>query len=367
MIPFIDLQAQYRSIKSELEEAVLKALASTQYILGDEVSAFEAEFSAFCNTKYAVAVNSGTSALHLALLAAGVDRDDEVITVASTFVATVAAIDYIGARPVFVDVEQGTLNMDATLIESRITERTKAIIPVHLHGHPSNMDPILEIARRRGLKVIEDAAQAHDSEYKRARVGSIGDIGCFSFYPGKNLGACGEGGIIVTNNAEYADKVSMLRDWGQSRKYHHDLKGFNYRMDGIQGAVLRVKLRYLKEWTEARRRNASLYDELLSDTAIITPEERSYARHVYHVYSIRVSKRDAFQQALRNAGIPTGIHYPIPVHLQRAYAEFGYQLGDLPVTERAAGELLSLPMFAELEDKQIQQISYTIQGLLSES
>ena len=367
MIPFLDLKAQYRSIKAELDTAVLKALASTQYTLGDDVAAFEAEFAAFCDTKYAVAVNSGTSALHLALIAAGVERGDEVITVASTFVATVAAIDYIGARPVFVDVEPGTLNMDTALIESRITQRTKAIVPVHLHGHPSNMDPILEIARRRGLKVIEDAAQAHDSEYKGVRVGNIGDIGCFSFYPGKNLGACGEGGIVVTNNTEYAEKVGMLRDWGQSSKYHHDYKGFNYRMDGIQGAVLRVKLRHLKDWTEARRRNASLYDELLSATAVTTPEEMSYARHVYHVYSIRAPQRDALQQALKNKGIHTGVHYPIPVHLQKAYAEFGYKPGDLSVTEHAAGELLSLPMFAELEEGQIRQTSDAIRELLSES
>ncbi|MDA9981305.1 DegT/DnrJ/EryC1/StrS family aminotransferase [Gammaproteobacteria bacterium] len=365
MIPFIDLKAQYRSIKDELEAAVLKVLASTQYSLGSEVAAFEEEFAAFCNTEYAVAVNSGTSALHLALIAAGVERGDEVITVASTFVATVAAIDYVGARPVFVDIEPGTLNIDAALIESRITERTKAIVPVHLHGHPSDMDPVLEIARRRGLRVIEDAAQAHDSEYKGRRVGGIGDIGCFSFYPGKNLGACGEGGIVVTNNAEYAEKIRMLRDWGQSSKYHHDFKGFNYRMDGIQGAVLRVKLRHLKDWTEARRRNASIYDELLSGVGVVTPVEEPYARHVYHVYAIRTPQRDALQQVLKQRDIHTGIHYPIPVHLQKAYAEFGYEPGSLPVTETAASELLSLPLFAELGQGQIRQVSDTIREMLN--
>ena len=357
MIPFLDLKTQYQSIKDELDAAVIKALASTQYSLGDEVAGFEDEFAAFCNTEYAVAVNSGTSALHLALIAAGVERGDEVITVASTFVATVAAIDYVSAHPVFVDVEPGTLNIDVTLIESRITERTKAIIPVHLHGHPSDMDPILEMARRYNLKVIEDAAQAHDSEYKGIRVGGIGDIGCFSFYPGKNLGACGEGGIVVTNNTEHAEKVRMLRDWGQSRRYHHDLKGFNYRMDGIQGAVLRVKLRHLKAWTKARRRNAAVYSELLSTTEVATPVEMPYARHVYHVYAIRTPHRDTLQWALKNKGIHTGIHYPVPVHLQKAYAEYGYGPGDLPVTEQAATELLSLPMFAELASLQIQEIS----------
>lgn len=365
MIPFLDLKLQYESIKEELEAAVLKSLASTQYILGEEVAAFESEFAAFCGVPHAVALNSGTSALHLALLAIGLQPGDEVITVASTFVATVAAIDYVGAKPVFVDVEPETLNMDPSLITAKITERTKAILPVHLHGHPADMDPILKIARQYGLKVIEDAAQAHDSEYKGHRVGSLGDIACFSFYPGKNLGACGEGGIVVTANGDYAHTIRMLRDWGQSRKYHHDMKGFNYRMDGIQGAVLRVKLRHLKVWTEARRCHAQMYNELLRDAEVATPQERDYARHVYHVYSIRTSQRDALQKKLTQQGIGTGIHYPIPVHLQAAYADLGYKRGDLPVTELEADRLLSLPMFPEMTSEKIEAVCRQICGVIS--
>ena len=356
MIPFLDLKAQYLSIREELEAAVLRALASTQYALGAEVAAFEEEFASFCGVESAVTMNSGTSALHVALLAAGVEPGDEVITVASTFVATVAAIDYVGARAVFVDVEPGTLNMDTSKILAKVTENTKAILPVHLHGHPSDMDPILDIAASRGLRVIEDAAQAHDSEYKGRRVGGIGDIGCFSFYPGKNLGAVGEGGMLVTNNEEYATTARKLRDWGQSAKYHHDLKGFNYRMDGIQGAALRVKLRHLPTWTEARRRNAEIYGRLLADAPVSPPVEEPYARHVYHVYAVRTRNRDGLRSLLQANDIQSGVHYPIPVHMQKAYAEFGFAEGDLPVTEQAAREQLSLPMFAELTEAQIRDI-----------
>ena len=360
MIPFLDLKAQYASIRDELEAGVLKALASTQYALGSEVAAFEEEFAEFCDAEFAVAMNSGTSALHVALLAAGVGRGDEVITVASTFVATVAAIDYVGARPVFVDVEPGTLNIDTSRIMAAITDRTRAILPVHLHGHPSDMDPIMEIAATHGLRVIEDAAQAHDSEYKGRRVGSIGDLGCFSFYPGKNLGGVGEGGMLVTNSGDYADVARKLRDWGQSAKYHHDVKGFNYRMDGIQGAALRVKLRHLSAWTEARRQNAEIYNQLLTDADVVTPVEEPYARHVYHVYSIRAPERDALRKTLQDNGVQSGIHYPIPVHMQKAYEEFGFAEGDLPITERAAKEQLSLPMFAEVTEAQIQAVCRVI-------
>ena len=356
MIPFLDLKAQYTSIQDELLSAVTESLASTQWILGKEVAGFEAEFAAYTGASFGVAVNSGTSALHLALLAGVIGPGDEVITVSCTFVATVAAIDYAGARPVFVDVNPDTLNMDVTQIEAAITDRTKAILPVHLHGQPADMDPILEIAHRHNLVVIEDAAQAHGAEYKGRRVGSIGDMGCFSFYPGKNLGACGEGGIVVTNNEDHARKISMLRDWGQSRKYHHDLKGFNYRMDGIQGAVLRVKLRHLDAWTEARRAHAVRYNELLSAKGISTPVESTNAKHVYHVYAVRVPARDAVRAALQARNIQTGIHYPIPVHLQIAYREFGLGSGQLPVTEKASSELLSLPMFPELTPEQVERV-----------
>ncbi len=364
MVPFLDLKAQYDSIKDEVLAAVSATLASTQFVLGKEVAAFEEEFAAYSGGKFGIGVNSGTSALHLALLAAGVKAGDEVITVSSTFVATVAAIDYIGARPVFVDVDPQTLNMDATQVEAAITERTKVIMPVHLHGHPADLDPILEIARRHRLLVIEDAAQAHAAEYKGRRVGSIGDLGCFSFYPGKNLGAYGEGGMVVTDNEAFAHTIRMLRDWGQERKYQHVLKGFNYRMEGVQGAILRVKLRHLDAWTEARRRHAAFYSELLSGVAVQRPVEMPYAKHVYHVYSIRIPKRDQMQEALQTKGIQTGIHYPIPVHLQKAYADFGYGVGALPVTEQAASELLSLPMFAELENGQIEAVCAAVREAL---
>jgi dTDP-4-amino-4,6-dideoxygalactose transaminase len=360
MIPFVDLNAQYLSIKEELETAVLQVLASTQYVLGSEVEALEEEFAAFCGARSAVAVNSGTSALHLAMLAAGVGPGDEVITVASTFVATVAAIDYTGAQPVFVDVEPGTLNMETSQIKARVTAKTKAIVPVHLHGHPADLDPILDVAARYGLHVIEDAAQAHDSEYKGRRVGSIGDLGCFSFYPGKNLGGVGEGGMVVTNNPTYAAAVRQLRDWGQSAKYHHDIKGFNYRMDGIQGAALRVKLRHLPQWTTARRRNAAHYNAVLANAGVVTPVEESYARHVYHVYAIRARDRDRLRARLQDRGIHTGIHYPIPVHLQKAWSSLGFKEGDLPITEQAAKEQLSLPMFAELTGDQIEEVCASI-------
>ena len=356
MIPFLDLKAQYDSIQDEILAAVSAALASTQFVLGKDVAAFEEEFAAYSGGKFGIGVNSGTSALHLALLAAGVKPGDEVITVSCTFVATVAAIDYAGARPVFVDVDPLTHNMDPAQVEAAITERTRVIMPVHLHGQPADLDPILDIARRHRLLVIEDAAQAHAAEYQGRRVGSIGDLGCFSFYPGKNLGAYGEGGMVVTNNEEFAHTIRMLRDWGQERKYHHVLKGFNYRMEGIQGAILRVKLRHLDAWTEARRRHAARYNALLAGVAVQKPVEMPYAKHVYHVYAIRTPRRDVLQESLQVRDIQTGIHYPIPVHLQKAYANFGYGPGDLPVTEQASNELLSLPMFAELADQQIEAV-----------
>ena len=364
MIPFLDLKAQYESIKDEVLSAVSATFASTQFVLGKEVAAFEEEFAAYSGGKFGIGVNSGTSALHLALLAAGVKPGDEVITVSCTFVATVAAIDYAGARPVFVDVEPLTHNMDPAQVEAAITERTKVIMPVHLHGQPADLDPILEIARRHRLLVIEDAAQAHAAEYKGRRVGSIGDLGCFSFYPGKNLGAYGEGGMVVTNNEEFAHTLRMLRDWGQERKYHHVLKGFNYRMEGVQGAILRVKLRHLDAWTEARRRHAAGYNELLAGVDVQKPVEMPYAKHVYHVYAIRTPRRDLLQESLQAQGIQTGIHYPIPVHLQKAYADFGYGVGDLPVTEQASNELLSLPMFAELQEPQIEAVCAAVREAL---
>jgi len=305
-------------------------------------------------------VNSGTSALHLALLAAGVTRDDEVITVPFTFVATVAAIGYIGARPIFVDIDPATFTMDASRLERAITSRTKAILPVHLYGQPADMDPILEIAARHNIAVIEDACQAHGAKYKGRAVGSLGDAAAFSFYPGKNLGAYGEAGMAVTNKPEMARAMRMLRDWGQDRKYHHVMKGFNYRMEGLQGSILRVKLRYLERWTEARRLHAREYAALLGDSGITPPVEAPYARHVYHVYAVRTTDRVAMQRMLQSNGIATGIHYPVPVHLQPAYADLGYGPGDFPESERAANETLSLPMYPELSHTDIEIIAAAI-------
>jgi dTDP-4-amino-4,6-dideoxygalactose transaminase len=356
MIPFVDLKAQYAGIKDEVNAAIQHVLDTCQFTLGSEVAAFEQEFAAYCSAKNGIGVNTGTSALHLALLAAGIGPGDEVITVPFTFVATVAAIYYSGAKTVFVDIDPQTFTMDAKELEGAISKRTKAIIPVHLYGQPADMDSILEIAKRYNLVVIEDACQAHGAEYKGQRVGSIGDMGCFSFYPGKNLGAYGEGGMVVTNNTDYTRTLRMLRDWGAEKKYHHVLKGYNYRLEGIQGAVLRVKLKYLEEWTESRRAAAAYYNQLLQDVGVKTPKAMAYARHVYHVYAIRAKNRNEWQQALQEKGIQTGIHYPIPVHLLPAYADLGYMAGDFPYSERAANEVLSLPMFPELTRGQCEEV-----------
>jgi dTDP-4-amino-4,6-dideoxygalactose transaminase len=360
MIPFVDLKAQYLSIKDEVDAAIQHVLDTCQFTLGAEVAAFEQEFASYCNAKNGIGVNTGTSALHLALLAAGIGPGDEVITVPFTFVATVAAIHYTGARTVFVDIDPQTFTMDAKALKCVITRNTKAIIPVHLYGQAADMDSILEIAKTYNLVVIEDACQAHGAEYKGQRVGSIGDMGCFSFYPGKNLGAYGEGGMVVTNNSEYTRTLRMLRDWGAEKKYHHVLKGYNFRLEGIQGAVLRVKLKYLEEWTESRRAAAAYYNQLLKGVGMTTPKAMAYARHVYHVYAIRTKNRNEWQQALQDKGIQTGIHYPIPVHLLPAYSDLGYMAGDFPYSERAANEVLSLPMFPELTRGQCEEVCAAI-------
>ncbi|EJZ18827.1 DegT/DnrJ/EryC1/StrS family aminotransferase (plasmid) [Rhizobium sp. Pop5] len=362
MIPFLDLKAQYQSIKSEIDAAVLGVLASGQYVLGEEVIRLEQEFADYCNVKHAIAVNTGTSALHLSLLAAGVGPGDEVITVPFTFVATVSAICYTGATPVFVDVEPVTLTMDPAQLEAKITSRTKAIIPVHIYGQMADMDGIMAVADRHGIPVIEDACQAHGARYKGARAGSIGASGCFSFYPGKNLGACGEGGIAVTNSDEQAKTMRMLRDWGQEQRYHHLLKGFNYRMDAIQGAILRVKLRHLEAWTEARRSHGRRYSSLLAGSHHLrTPVEAAERRHVYHVYAIRSHDRDGLQRVLTAEGIPSGLHYPIPVHLQKAHADLGYQVGDFPISEAAAREVLSLPIYPEMPVQHVDQVAAALE------
>ena len=352
MVPFLDLRAQYNQIKDEVNAAVMAVIDSCQFILGDEVKAFEEEFAAYCKSEHCVALNSGTSALHMALLALEVGPGDEVITVSSTFIATIAAIRYAGATPIFVDVNKATWTMDESLIEAAITEKTRAIIPVHLHGRVANMEAIHKIAKKHSLMIIEDAAQAHGAEQNGMRAGSFGNIGCFSFYPGKNLGAYGEGGAVVTNDAALARKLRVLRDWGQEKRYYHSTQGFNARMDTIQGAVLRVKLRYLDSWTEARRAHAEEYDKLLSDIDCVTPVP-TVDRHVYHIYSILVDERERVQRELGCDGIGTNIHYPIPVHLQEAHNDLGYKKGDLPVSENLGEKFLSIPMFAELNENQI--------------
>lgn len=362
-VPYIDLKAQYRSIKPEIDAALGRVLDSCQFVLGPEVAGFEEDFAAYCSASGCIAVNSGTSALHLTLLAAGIGSGDEVITVPFTFVASVASILYAGARPVLVDIDPRSFTMDPDAIEAAITSRTKAIMPVHLYGQPADMDPIMEIARRHKLVVIEDAAQAHGAKYKGRSVGSIGDMGCFSFYPGKNLGAYGEGGAVTTSNAEYAHQIRMLRDWGQDRKYHHLLRGYNYRMEGFQGAVLRVKLRHLEKWIEARRAIVGKYNRLLADAGVRTPQEMPWARHVYHVYTLRSDDRNALQQTLSLAGIQTGIHYPVPVHLQTAYSDLGYLRGSFPQSEKAAAEVISLPLYPEMTDDQIQTVSQAVMSL----
>jgi dTDP-4-amino-4,6-dideoxygalactose transaminase len=361
MIPFLDLQAQYASIQTDIQQAVSRVFETGQFVLGEEVAGFESEFARYVGADQGVAVNTGTSALHLALLAAGIGPGDEVITVPFTFVATVAAIGYTGAATVFVDIDPQSLTMDVAQLEAAITPRTKAIVPVHLYGQPADMDPLLAIARKHGLIVIEDACQAHGAEYKGRRVGSLGDLGCFSFYPGKNLGACGEGGIVVTSNPKYADSVRMLRDWGQSKKYHHVLRGYNYRMEGLQGAILRVKLRHLDGWTDQRRSRAAEYNRFFQHSEdVVPPQEMPYARHVYHIYAVRTRERVELQRTLQSHGVQTGIHYPIPVHLQEAYRDLGYVAGDFPHTERAANEVLSLPMYPELSNIQIELVAAAV-------
>jgi dTDP-4-amino-4,6-dideoxygalactose transaminase len=365
VIPFVDFRAQYRSIKPEIDAAIARVLESGQFILGEEVAAFEREFAEYCGVEHGVALNSGTSALHLALLAADVGAGDEVITVPFTFVATAATIVYAGAVPVFVDVDERSLTMSPEAIAAAITPRTKAIVPVHLYGQPADMDAIRAVAADHGLVVIEDAAQAHGARYRGIRVGGLGDLACFSFYPTKNLGAYGEGGIVVTNDPAYADRVRLLRDWGQARKYEHTIHAFNMRMEALQGAILRVKLRHLPQWTTARRRIAAEYGRLLDGCGAMLPIEMDYATHVYHQYALRVADRAAFQESLREAGVPTALHYPVPVHLQPAYAYLGYAEGSFPVAERAARETVSLPMYPELTDEHVQHVVTSVRRALA--
>jgi len=365
-VPFVDLAAQYATIREEIDEAISKVLRGTDYILGRDVDLFEEEFAAFCEARYAVGVDSGLSALELALRAYAIGPGDEVITTANTFIATAFAISHTGATLILVDVDPQTYTMDVSLLESAITDRTKAIIPVHLYGHPADMDPILEIAWRQKLVVIEDACQAHGARYKGKRVGSLGHAAAFSFYPAKNLGAYGDGGMVVTNDRWVAEYVRMARNYGQRAKYQHVVPGYNRRLDTLQAAVLRAKLRHLDAWNAARRQHAQLYGELLAFSPVVLPVEADYAESVYHLYVIRVEDRDGLKSYLHARGVATGIHYPSPIHLQAAYRDLGYEKGSFPVTEEYARRILSLPMYAELTPGSIEYIAETIRSFVLE-
>lgn len=364
-VPFLDLKAQYQSIKGEIAVELQKVLDNTAFASGPFVSQFEKEFAMFCQADSATGLGSGTTALWAAIRGLGIGGGDKVITTPNTFIATAEAISFAGAKPVFVDIDEQTYNMDPQLLEAAITTKTKAIIPVHLYGQTADMDPIMEIAKAKGLFVIEDACQAHGAKYKGQRAGSIGDAGCFSFYPGKNLGAYGEAGAVVTNNTRLTENMRMFRDHGQGKKYYHSMIGWNARMDGFQGAVLSVKLKYLNQWNESRRKNARLYNELLANVdSIITPQEASYAKHIYHLYVIRTQNRDAFIAALAEDEVFCGIHYPVPLHLQDAYSSLGYEKGDFPVAEKCCEQLVSLPMFPELTSEQIGYVVEKIKSIV---
>jgi dTDP-4-amino-4,6-dideoxygalactose transaminase len=366
-VPFLDLKAHHEPIRDEIRQAIERVIDANAFAGGPFVEAFEKDWAAFCGTRHAIGVGNGTDALWLTLLALGVGPGDEVITVPSTFMATAEAVSFCGARPVFVDIEPVTYTMDPARLERAITPRTRAIILVHLFGQVADMDPILEVARRHGIPVVEDAAQAHGATYKGRRAGTFGIAGCFSFYPGKNLGAFGEAGAVVTNDAELADRIRCLRDHGQVRKYHHDHIGWNARMDGIQGAVLQVKLRRLAAANEARRNHARQYARLLADVEqVVLPVEAPGRTHVYHVYAVRVPDRDEVLQRMGRRGIACGIHYPIPVHLQKAYRHLGYDEGSFPVAEQCAREFLSLPMYPELRPEQVELVATELRACLDE-
>lgn len=365
-VPFLDLHNQYQTIRCEIASAIQQVLDSSAFVGGPFVERFEEEFANLCGSRFTLGVSSGTSALWLTLLGLGIGPGDEVITVPNSFIATAEAISMCGARPVFVDVNEQSYTMNAALLENAVTSRTRAIIPVHLFGQPADMDPIVAFAEKHKLHVIEDACQAHGSRYKGRPVGSIGIAGCFSFYPGKNLGAYGEAGAVVTANPDLADKIRILRDHGQTRKYYHAMIGWNSRMDGIQGALLSVKLKHLLDWNEARRKNAALYDSLLTEIQEINlPKKMDYAQHVYHIYAIRTKNRDKLKDFLAHRGIDCLIHYPLPIHLQEAYRPLRLERGSFPISETCAEEFLSLPMYPDLAGNQIEYVAQEIRNFYS--
>jgi len=361
-IPYFDMPAQIRSLRKDLDAAIARTLDQGSFCLGPDVVQFEKDFAKYVGAEHCVAFNSGTSALHIAMLLLGVSPGDEVITTPFTFVATSWAISYCGAKPVYVDIEDGTMNLDPKLIERAITPRTKAILPVHLYGHSFDIDPILDICRRKKIPLVEDAAQAHGTTYKGKIIGTFGAMSCYSFYPAKNLGACGEGGALVTNNAQYAARARSLREHGATVRYYHDEIGYNYRMEGIQGATLGVKLKHLPKWTDRRRAIAKIYCELLSETPLQLPREAAYTQSAYHCFVVRHPRRDELKQYLEANGVGSAMHYPVPLHLQKCYASLGHKPGDFPVSEKAARECLSLPVYPELTDRQIQRVVEVIKA-----
>jgi dTDP-4-amino-4,6-dideoxygalactose transaminase len=366
MVPLIDLKIQHRSIAAEVEAAIKNVCDNTAFILSDEMKAFEAEFAAYCGAKHGIGVANGTEALFLALKALGIGEGDEVIVQANTFIATAAAVSHTGATPVFVDCDPQSYCIDPAKVSSAITPKTKAIMPVHLFGHPADMDTILSIARSNGLKVIEDCAQAHGTHHKGKQVGALGDAAGFSFYPSKTLGAYGDAGMVLTNSDEIADKVKLLRDNGRTTWYEHAIIGYNSRLDGMQAAILRVKLRRLEMWVEARRAHAKQYQQLLGDVAgIELPTEKAGARHSYYVYVVRVKDRESFMAALKEKGVGSGVHYPVPLHLQPAYASLGGKEGDHPVAESYAKRIVSIPMFPELTEEQVAEAAQAIKEVLA--
>ncbi|HET7626259.1 MAG TPA: DegT/DnrJ/EryC1/StrS family aminotransferase, partial [Verrucomicrobiae bacterium] len=342
------------------DAAIARTIDNCSFCLGPDVAEFERNFARYVGAEFCAGFNSGTSALHIAMLLLNVGPGDEVITTPTTFVATSWAISYVGAKPVYVEIEDATFNMDPKRIERAITPRTKAVMPVHLYGQPFDIDPILEICRKRNLPLVEDAAQAHGAKYKGKTIGTFGAISCFSFYPGKNLGACGEGGALVTNDAKFNARARALREHGSTKRYYHDEVGYNYRMEGIQGAVLDVKLKYLPQWTESRRAIAHKYHKLLADTPLQLPIEASYAESAWHLYVVRHPRRDKLKKHLEANGVGCALHYPLPLHLQKCYASLGYKEGDFPIAEKAARECLSLPIYPEMTDKQIQRVADVI-------
>jgi len=362
LVPYLDLRAQLKPLRAELDTAIARTLDNCSFCLGPDVAQFEKDFAAFCGAQYALGFNSGTSALHVAMRLLNVGPGDEVITTPYTFIATSWAISYCGARPVYVDIDDATFNLDPKLIENAITPRTKAVLPVHLYGQPFDLDAVAAVCKKHKLPFVEDAAQAHGAKYKGKSIGTFGAASCFSFYPAKNLGACGEGGALVTNDAALAARAKSLREHGSTVRYHHDEVGYNYRLEGIQGAVLGVKLKHLARWTRERQRVAARYAELLADTSLQLPTVTAGNESAWHLYTVRSPRRDELKKHLDANGIGNAVHYPMPLHLQKVYSNLGCQLGDFPVAEKASREVLSLPMFPELTDVQIQRVAAVIKG-----